>query len=324
MALFRALGSPITDVRTGEKLGRALLIPWGGKIHILGAHCQLWVATPVPQEKLIYWCQRIGFTRHPVEDIPRREPARSLLQNSPWVQAEPRVLLALLDHRAPAAVEATLQLWQQAGFSAEEIFLAYGGEEKNLASISHAAKAFILDPRLRTRMHIRQKQSYRGIFSTITEWLRGRDFTHILFVEFDQIPLVEDVGQRYLAALRQADADLLAIELRRMDQTIHPHWLGAVKQTFPSGPAWSMLGTGHFWKREAWEAVTRTRTHAEWYLELDLPTTAYELGFRMVRLLDQEPFIRDLPENLAHTPAEARAAGAWTLHPVKTTPRARQ
>lgn len=320
MRLCSWLGSPFHDCRTGEYLGRALLLPWRGKIHLLGAHCELWIPTPLPQKSLIYWRQEIGFTRHPPEEIPRREPALSLLEHSPWKNSPPKPLLVYLDHRSPPEVEAGLHRWLQAGFSTESIFLAHGGPQENLTSISHPHKTWIADPRLRTRQHIREKQSYRGIFSAVADWLKDRDFTHLLLVEFDHLPLIEDVGANYLNAMREKDADILGCELRRMDQTIHPHWLGAVAQTFPTPPVWSMLGTGQFWKREAWEAVAADTRHADWYLELDLPTTAYELGFRLARLSQQEPFIRDLPQNLAHTPDQARAAGAWTLHPVKTHP----
>ena len=63
LALARLFGSRITDCHTGRPLGRALLIMWRGKIYVIG------LDTPVrlvflPQERLTYWKQEIGFTSH--------------------------------------------------------------------------------------------------------------------------------------------------------------------------------------------------------------------------------------------------------------------
>ena len=32
----RRLGSPVRDVRTGQVLGRALLVPFRGRVHVIG------------------------------------------------------------------------------------------------------------------------------------------------------------------------------------------------------------------------------------------------------------------------------------------------
>ncbi len=64
----RRCGSRIIDVRTGKDLGRALFVPFGGKIHVIG----LQTAAPVfwPQERLTYWKQELGFTVLPPPDFP--------------------------------------------------------------------------------------------------------------------------------------------------------------------------------------------------------------------------------------------------------------
>jgi hypothetical protein len=63
------LGSEIRDANTGEKLGRALLIPWRGRIIILGTGLTL-VPQFYPQPRLTYWKSELGFVRHPEPDFP--------------------------------------------------------------------------------------------------------------------------------------------------------------------------------------------------------------------------------------------------------------
>ncbi len=68
--LVRAFGSDLVDAETGKVIGRALLVPWRGRIIVLG----LSPAQPVrpvfvTQERLTYWKQEIGFTTHPPPDF---------------------------------------------------------------------------------------------------------------------------------------------------------------------------------------------------------------------------------------------------------------
>ena len=71
--LVRVLGSNIRDARSGEILGRALLVPWRGRILFIG---DTGAVEPVflPQKRLTYWKQELGFARKPAVDFPR-EPA---------------------------------------------------------------------------------------------------------------------------------------------------------------------------------------------------------------------------------------------------------
>ncbi len=70
LTLARLLGAQVRDFETGEVLGRALIVPWRGQIHLIG------LTEPVrvlfrPQQRLTYWKQEIVFTRHPQADFPR-------------------------------------------------------------------------------------------------------------------------------------------------------------------------------------------------------------------------------------------------------------
>ena len=65
----RLVGSPVRDVHTGRVLGRALLVPLGGKVHVIGLETAV-IPVFVPQERLTYWKQELGFTAHPPPDFP--------------------------------------------------------------------------------------------------------------------------------------------------------------------------------------------------------------------------------------------------------------
>ena len=69
ITLARSVGSKITDAETGRVLGRAFLFPWRGKIAVIGLDAEV---KPVflPQRRLTYWKQDIGFTVHKPADFP--------------------------------------------------------------------------------------------------------------------------------------------------------------------------------------------------------------------------------------------------------------
>ncbi len=69
ITLARSVGSKITDAETGKVLGRAFLFPWRGKIAVIGLEAEV---KPVflPQKRLTFWKQDIGFTVLQPPDFP--------------------------------------------------------------------------------------------------------------------------------------------------------------------------------------------------------------------------------------------------------------
>ena len=69
LKIAQTIGTPIIDFPSGRSLGRALVIPWRGKIHVVGLKA---AARPMfqPQKRLTYWKQEIVFTEHPSPDFP--------------------------------------------------------------------------------------------------------------------------------------------------------------------------------------------------------------------------------------------------------------
>ena len=77
------------------------------------------------------------------------------------------------------------------------------------------------------------------------------------------------------------------------------------------------MGCGQFWRREALEAVIAQGDEPEpAYLELQLPSVAHHLGFRLRGLGEQDRFISNhvIPGG---EPELMRDIGAWVMHPVK-------
>ena len=69
LRVARVLGSPVRDVHTGQLLGRALIVAFRGKVHVIGLETAVRPVF-VPQDRLTYWKQQLGFTAHPPPDFP--------------------------------------------------------------------------------------------------------------------------------------------------------------------------------------------------------------------------------------------------------------
>jgi len=66
--IVRVFGTRLVDFQTGRDLGKALIIGWRGKIHVIGLK-QAVRAVFLPQQRLTYWKQEIGFTTQPPPDF---------------------------------------------------------------------------------------------------------------------------------------------------------------------------------------------------------------------------------------------------------------
>lgn len=65
LSLARLVGSRIHDYRTDECLGRALILVWRGRVHVIGYQGEkALVVDWLPEEKTRYWRSRIGFTTY--------------------------------------------------------------------------------------------------------------------------------------------------------------------------------------------------------------------------------------------------------------------
>jgi hypothetical protein len=69
LKIAHRFGTRIVDSGSGRVLGRALIIPWRGKIHVIGLPA---VVRPVfqSQKRLTYWKQEIVFVVPAKPDFP--------------------------------------------------------------------------------------------------------------------------------------------------------------------------------------------------------------------------------------------------------------
>ena len=68
LMIAHAFGARVIDFESGQDLGKALIIPWHGKIHVIGLKAAV---RPMfqPQKRLTYWKQEIVFATHPEPDF---------------------------------------------------------------------------------------------------------------------------------------------------------------------------------------------------------------------------------------------------------------
>ena len=115
--------------------------------------------------------------------------------------------------------------------------------------------------------------------------------------------------------------------LRRVDGTGHPHmlahefhpqfrqWLaGSVREE--KSTVLMMLGCLTWWTWEAFQAVAAASEPLPVYLELAMPTTAHQLGYRVRDLPEFEGDMEPLGE-LEHLVPKRTSNGQWVLHPCK-------
>lgn len=238
-----------------------------------------------------------------------------------------RVLNVILTHQRAECIEAMTGWWCRC-VEPDSVVLAFGGTREEFARIGHGQKVFIDDLRLRTVDHPRERQSYGGIFRAVADWMRGREFDHVHFSEYDHVPLIANLNRRQVELLTAERADVLGYHVRQVDGTNCAHALyhasdagaGAfwksITRRADAGVVLSMIATGSFWTREAFEAVARQEEPFPVYVEIFVPTLAHHLGFRVRDFGAQTRFVRHAGDWLADMDA-ARAEGAWTLHPVK-------
>lgn len=211
----------------------------------------------------------------------------------------------------------------------DSLLLAYGGPAELFNKITFKNKLFVDDERLRVPDQQRQYQSWRGVLRAgLTRLQTLPDVEYVHLAEYDQIPLVGDFREKLRGRLEDEGADIIGHHLHRIDGTSHPHYLfhrreerfhqhfASISSREDKNVVFSMLPTGSFWKRAAFEAVASREEPIPIYVELYLPTQAHHLGYRLRDLPDQNRFVSILEDRFDEI-ERARSEGAWSLHPVK-------
>ena len=233
----------------------------------------------------------------------------------------------LLTHQDPERVDRMLRYWDRIT-PRTKVFLAFGGSKQHFPGLSHAHRALIDSPRLKTGDHQREKQSYVPVFQAAWEWLKSENFRYVHFMEYDHIPLVQDVHIRMISFLEEEKCDLAGFHIAQIDGSSNAHYLQHIAD--PSfrrfwekisvrsdkNVVLTMFGSGSFWRREAFEAVVGLTEDVPIYLELFQPTAAHHLGFRVRNFREQSRFVWNLGD-FGRDLERFRNQGAWSVHPVK-------
>jgi hypothetical protein len=69
--VVRLFGFTLRESVSGEPLGKFLIIPWRGQIHFIGldtSHARPFYPVFLPQGRVTYWRQTLGFRSYPVPD----------------------------------------------------------------------------------------------------------------------------------------------------------------------------------------------------------------------------------------------------------------
>ena len=74
LALLRLVcGINLVDQRTGKVIARVAVIRWKGRLRLIGLEGAALRPHFLPQEKLTYWAQDLGFSTHAPPDFPHAE-----------------------------------------------------------------------------------------------------------------------------------------------------------------------------------------------------------------------------------------------------------
>lgn len=211
----------------------------------------------------------------------------------------------------------------------ESIVVAYGGRAEDFDALTFSQKLFIGDPRLRTRDHPRERQSYGAVFREVASWMKNRSYSHVHFAEYDHLPLVADLNERQVGLIESERADVIGFHARQVGETncahylshtadprFFPFWKGITRRRDPR-VVLSMMPTGSCWTREAFSALAAQAEPYPMYVEIFPPTLAHHLGFRVRDYGPQTRFVQHIGDRMSEI-AEARKGGAWTIHPVKS------
>jgi len=238
------------------------------------------------------------------------------------------ICAVVLTHQAPDQVRNMLTYWHEM-FPGLDIVLVYGGLKNAFAKIEHDEKVFVDDPRLRTRDHQRELQSYNQVFERVSKRIKEDDYQYVYFTEYDHIPLRKDIFDLLLRRLHAELADMLCYHLTRIDGTSHPHYLYHIANSSltdylqnisarsDSEVVLSALGFGQFWKRGAFDSVALLNSDVRCYLELWFPTLAHHLGYRVRGMSEQNEF-NTFEGDFSDRIDDLRRRELWCIHPVKS------
>lgn len=209
----------------------------------------------------------------------------------------------------------------------DHVLILYGGSREEFERV-RGPKVYVDDPRLRTRDHQRERQSYTRALASAVAALRDLDWEWLYLAEYDELPFARDLWTSLRQRASSEQAALLCHRAWRIDDTLHPHysahlhdsrwtdWIETISTRSDKGLVLSCMGCGQFWRRDALESVVGAGEPHPAYLELHLPTVAHHLGYRVRGIGDQDRYFRIENYSIEEL-GILKECGAWVAHPRK-------
>ena len=76
-------GIPLIDQRTGARIGRVAVLPWRGRLWVIGDEVAFVKMVFMPQIRETYWAREMGFASHPPPDFPNIRNSSEMAQRKP-------------------------------------------------------------------------------------------------------------------------------------------------------------------------------------------------------------------------------------------------
>lgn len=242
------------------------------------------------------------------------------------------VLTAVLTHLPAPLVRAQIDYLARVAPD-ERFVVCHGGKRSDFDDLApgQGEAVFIDDASLRGPHFEKSLNATLGALHS--QYVRddpGVD--HVYVIEYDHLILRPDFAESLTALARRTGAGLLAKSASPRNDTNWPHylaarddarlnaWIDRVSTREDKAMRLGCLGTGLFFRRDAFESFCAVEGAPPAYVELFVPTAVHHLGYKVVdvdAVSDLYADVRWLPEYDLDGVRSARRAGRAFVHPFK-------
>jgi hypothetical protein len=248
----------------------------------------------------------------------------------PVARAPVGALTAVLTHLPARLVERQLGYLRRVAPGGRFV-ACHGGKSSDFDGLTSDDAIFVDDPSLRGP-HFQKSlnDTLRGLY---TAYVRDDpSVDHVYVIEYDHLILQPDFADKLAALAERTGAGLLAKWASPRNDTNWPHYLAArddralnafvdrVSRREDRSLRLGCLGTGLFFRRDAFEAFCTAEDAPPAYVELFVPTAVHHLGYEVVdvdAVSDLYVDVRWVPEYDLDEVRRAARAGRTFVHPFK-------
>ena len=241
------------------------------------------------------------------------------------------VLTAVLTHLPARLVEEQLA-YLHALAPGERFVICHGGRRSDFDDLGGRDDAiFIDDPSLRGPHFDKSvNDTLRALHAAYVR--DDPEVDHVYVVEYDHTILRPDFAASLTQLAETTGAGLLAKWASPRNDTNWPHylaarddatlnaWIDRVSRREDKALRLGCLGTGLFFRRDAFDAFCTAADAPDGYVELFVPTAIHHLGYDVVdvdAISDLYLDVRWLPEYDAGEVRELKRSGRTFVHPFK-------